>query len=676
MNFIAFKNAVAKQFADMVKRNKELFYVETDRDVVWTTYLEAFPEGSNPIYRKRTEHDCSCCRSFIRQVGNVVAIENNQIVSIWDVVLKDEPAYAVVAAAMSKYIKTLPVAGVFRTAEPKFGIDRNFEQLANGEQQAHNHFYITTPKQFIMLKDRIGPHKSTSQGNFDVFYRGMTELTVDAIETVSELITQGSLYRGSENKTSLQSYLKLKKQFDKLPEAERVPFAWVSSTDPATQGVARLRNTAIGQLLIDLSAGRELEAAVGAYESMVAPQNYRRPTALVTKSMIENARKQVEELGLLSAFQRRFANLSDISINDLIYADRNTRSIVGGNMFEELAASAKTTPKDYSKVADVPIAQFLAEYVPTASSIELLFETRHQNNLVSLITAEDPTAKPIFKWDNQFSWSYAGEVADAIKERVKTAGGNVTGDVCCRLAWYNFDDLDLHMYEPSGYEIYFGNRHTSSPNGGKLDVDMNAGGGSTRTPVENIVYSNKKKMMPGTYKLVVHQYNRRETAGTGFTVNIDIQGQLYEFNVSDNGPSGRDHEVATLTVSKTGEITVNGAKAISNSKECWNITTNQFHKVSAITLSPNHWGDSEVGNKHYFFLLEGCENDDSARGFYNEFLRGDLNAHRKVFEMLAGKNKPAVVPNQLSGLGFSSTIPTKVTARVTGKTARVVNVVF
>ena len=675
MNFVKFNKAIAQQFATMSKQT-ELFVTATDRDVIWDTYIQSFPEGTNPIYRKRTEHDCSCCRSFIRQVGNVVAVVNGKIVTIWDVIIKDEPAYQAVADALAKYVRNQPIAGVFRTHETVIGTERNFEKLVNGGQQEHNHFALTIPAKFRIRPADLGPHKSSTQANFDVLYRGMTELTVDAIETVSELITQGSLYRGSENKTSLQSYLKLKKQFDKLPEAERVPFAWVSSTDPATQSVARLRNTAIGQLLIDLSAGRELEAAVNAYERMVAPQNYRRPTALVTKSMIENARKQVEELGLLSAFQRRFANLSDISINDLIYADRNTRSIVGGNMFEELAASAKTTPKDYSKVVDVPIAQFLAEYVPTASSIELLFETRHQNNLVSLITAEDPTANLIFKWDNQFSWSYAGEVADAIKERVKTAGGNVTGDVCCRLAWYNFDDLDLHMYEPSGYEIYFGNRYTSSPNGGKLDVDMNAGGGSTRTPVENIVYSNKKKMMPGTYKLVVHQYSRRETAGTGFTVNVDIQGQLYEFNVSDNGPSGRDHEVATLTVSKTGEITVNGAKAISSSKECWNITTNQFHKVSAITLSPNYWGSNEVGNKHYFFLLEGCENDDSARGFYNEFLRGDLNAHRKVFEMLAGKNKPAVVPNQLSGLGFSSTIPTKVTARVTGKTSRVVNVVF
>ena len=51
----------------------------------------------------------------------------------------------------------------------------------------------------------------------------------------------------------------------------------------------------------------------------------------------------------------------------------------------------------------------------------------------------------MFKWNNQFSWSYNGDMADSMKERVKQAGGNVTGDLCCRLAWEDKNDLDFEV---------------------------------------------------------------------------------------------------------------------------------------------------------------------------------------------------------------------------------------
>ena len=32
------------------------------KDALWDTYLASFPEGSNPVYKTRTEHDCQCCK--------------------------------------------------------------------------------------------------------------------------------------------------------------------------------------------------------------------------------------------------------------------------------------------------------------------------------------------------------------------------------------------------------------------------------------------------------------------------------------------------------------------------------------------------------------------------------------------------------------------------------------
>src|SRR5690606_21407108 len=91
-----------------------------------------------------------------------------------------------------------------------------------------------------------------------------------------------------------------------------------------------------------------------------------------------------------------------------------------------------------------------------------------------------------------------------------------------------------------------------------------------------------------------------------------------------------------------------------------------FVKVNTLLLSPNYWDDQAAGNKHLFFILEGCANDEPARGIYNEFLRPELEKHRKVFEVLGNRTKCQPDGEQLSGLGFSFTQRNTATVRVKG----------
>jgi hypothetical protein len=93
-------------------------------------------------------------------------------------------------------------------------------------------------------------------------------------------------------------------------------------------------------------------------------------------------------------------------------------------------------------------------------------------------------------------------------------------------------------------------------------------------------------------------------------------------------------------------------------------------------LSPNYWDDFKVGNEHYFFMIDGCANEQVARGFYNEFLSEDLSAHRKVMEMVGSKMKTATSESQLSGLGFSSTQRGHLVCKVVGKFTRTIKVLF
>uniref|UniRef100_UPI001CA4EDCE hypothetical protein n=1 Tax=Clostridioides difficile TaxID=1496 RepID=UPI001CA4EDCE len=67
------------------------------------------------------------------------------------------------------------------------------------------------------------------------------------------------------------------------------------------------RNHSIGTLLIDISEGIELDKAVSRYEKIVAPSNYKRPKAIYTKKMLDEAKKTITELGYMDSLQRRHA---------------------------------------------------------------------------------------------------------------------------------------------------------------------------------------------------------------------------------------------------------------------------------------------------------------------------------------------------------------------------------
>lgn len=675
--FHGFKDAISTHWKWMSENI--LFRTEVSGDAMWSAYLESFPAGSNLIFRERTEHDCTCCRQFIRAVGNAVTMIDGKLVSLWDAPI-DDNVYSVVANAMSKLVKSAPIDNIFFHTERHAGTDKN-RQDVEGKVITWDHLFVEIPHRnsgisYVQAGKDIGSLCAEARASHDVLFRGLKELTLDAMDSVLELISQGSLYRGEEHKSSVTVFRKLKQEFDKLSDlTSQDIYAWQKSRSVGG-AISKFRNTSIGQLVTDLSDGKDLEVAVRAFEVIMAPENYKRPTALVTKAMVNKARDTVESLGLTSALERRYATLRDVSVNNVLFADRSIKNVMANSVFDDINASVRAKPRDLDKVEEIGIDKFLTDVLPKVESLELLVEGRLTGRLVSLIAPLDQSAATMFKWDNRFSWSYQGEVADSIKERVKQAGGNVTGDLCCRLAWSNYDDLDLHMYEPDRNHVYFGAKD-SKKTGGQLDVDMNAGGPRSRTPVENIFYRSENKMIEGVYSLSVNQFAKRDTADVGFEVEIDWKGTVYHFSHPEAVRPGQTIKVADLKYGrKTGLEVIGKVTSKAISRKVWNIDTETFQRVNVVMLSPNHWDGHGVGNRHLFFMIDGCQNDGKARGFYNEFLRSDLDAHRRVLELVGGKMLTEESYDQLSGLGFSSTQHDSATVRVKGAITRTLKINF
>ncbi len=682
--FPGFARLVAATFQELTK-DSAVYVADIDGDALYAMYLAAFPDGTNPIFRKNTEHDCSCCKHFVRRAGAVIAIAaDGQVRTVWDEAATTAPGfYAEVAARLRDAVRSAGVRDLFRVGanEGCFGAVQTRSLDAETQQaRTWNHFYTGEIPRHLRAAlpdtDR-GNYRTTVQ----VFERGLIKLTPEALETVISLVSANSLYRGEEHKPALLGFQKLQREFLALGERERSLFVWANA---GGQG-ARFRNTVIGTLVQDLSEGQELERAVRGFETKVAPQNYKRTTALITPGMVKKAMETIAELGLEPALERRFAVIGDVSVRDVKWVDGAVQPLMKGGIGDVLLKHAATNGKpnkDEDRAEDITLDELMTRVLPETTGMEVFFKGSQLGNLMSLTAPVDPEPKQLFRWSNDFAWSYGGNVADSIKERVKRAGGKVEGATLrVSLSWFNRDDLDLHIHEPAGRgmhsvygQIYYGNKRGWT--GGTLDVDMNVSA-PVRDAVENVVWS--ATMPDGPYKVVINNFTQRETSDPGFVVEIESDGKLSHYSYNKGVRSRQDVHVATLHM-KDGRIERvepgdPGITSANISQEKWGLKTEQYVKVSAVMLSPNYWGDNAVGNKHTFFVLDGAKSDEDARGFYNEFLHPRLEPHRKVFEIIADKTKCKPTDGQLSGLGFSSTSKTSFLVRVhQGSKQRVFNV--
>jgi uncharacterized protein YfaP (DUF2135 family) len=106
--------------------------------------------------------------------------------------------------------------------------------------------------------------------------------------------------------------------------------------------------------------------------------------------------------------------------------------------------------------------------------------------------------------------------------------GGKTGEVQLSLAWDDYNDLDMHVFCPSGERIYFNNKKSQC--GGELDVDMNVRPVSNN-PVENVVWTGQAP--PGKYKIGVHFYKhhrkRRTKRTTSFRLRVMVHGESRDY---------------------------------------------------------------------------------------------------------------------------------------------------
>jgi hypothetical protein len=134
-----------------------------------------------------------------------------------------------------------------------------------------------------------------------------------------------------------------------------------------------------------------------------------------------------------------------------------------------------------------------------------------------------------------------GDLCDTFADS-PTCGGNITlgtGNVQITLQWASSADLDLHVTEPDGNEIYFSNKGPSASQG-ILDVDSNVGC-SADGSVENVYWPEASPAPAGEYSIEVVGYDVGEAGGPecgagDYILTIKVEGrddEIHQETVAD-----------------------------------------------------------------------------------------------------------------------------------------------
>lgn len=648
-----------------------------DSDVLWNNYLNTFKPEDNPIFLVNTEHDGSYDRNFIRRIGGLVHIsKDNEVSTIWGNADHLPSPYNYVAAHMDKTVKELVQANglkpfFVKRTESLLGHAPNIRELPNGKLIEFPHFYYKAERK--LLVDSVGEAISEPMSIVTSFKRSLETISDTALNDILELALDKNFYRSEQYLPSLQGYKTIRDKYLAAPLGTCDLLIWNLINKQTNATSLCIASTAIGELLKSYTKSGDLENEVRKFESMVAPSNYSRPKAIISSRQRDEFIKQIDEKGCRDSLNFRLATTSDLDVNDVLWTNAASRSLMHNDPLKALLDTGVKTSKPVTS-NEVTIEDFISQVLPGVTKLEAFVENQHKGNFMSITSQVDPDSPSLFSWGNQFGWSYKGNVTDSIKERVKAAGGNTEAYFRVSLAWHSESkiDLDLHCNAPFGH-IYFARNSRF----GILDVDMNGLDHSAVDAVENMAFS-RSNLENGVYSFYVDNYSIEPQQG-GFTLEVEYAGKItqYHYNTTVRGKERVNCLNVKVVKGIPDVIANNSLSHEAKSELVYGINTQSWVEVGTAMLSPNYWGTSASGNKHYMFLLKDAKADEPVRALFNEYLRGDLKPIRRAFEVIGGNLTCAAQDNELSGLGFSSTIRNEIKMRVhVGDKSRVYTVKF
>ena len=126
-----------------------------------------------------------------------------------------------------------------------------------------------------------------------------------------------------------------------------------------------------------------------------------------------------------------------------------------------------------------------------------------------------------------------------------------TGDIQVNITWDSKADIDLHVVDPSGSEIYWAGK--TSATGGQLDLDSNAGCSTDGPRAENIFWASGLIAPRGEYLVRVDHWSNCGAVLTNYVVTVNTKGkpprvfQGVFTGTGDGGGKGSGKNIVAVT---------------------------------------------------------------------------------------------------------------------------------
>lgn len=162
-----------------------------------------------------------------------------------------------------------------------------------------------------------------------------------------------------------------------------------------------------------------------------------------------------------------------------------------------------------------------------------------------------------------------------------------TGKLHISLSWDQENDVDLHLIEPNGERIYYGN--SSSVNGGELDLDSNPACYIDAINNENIFYEDDSEVIVeyGEYEVQVDLFSPCSiTDATNFIVSVYYGNALIATTEGENEhtgilmPSDYGEYISIMKFNIQGEPASRGQQQAVDAPAVFQFNFNEQDKVN------------------------------------------------------------------------------------------------
>jgi hypothetical protein len=387
-----------------VATNKPMFRVELPKGALFTTYLDNLP------IEYRQQMNCSCCRSFLNRMGNLVTISTDEasfgklesvfwrerdIPEEWSV----DPVFNDTMQAMRNLVESATIGYHFLSSLEILGIP---------EKGGFEHFAVKNEQVFENKLFEAHEVVATEYQSFGALSKFI------GVTVKQELIDQILVYFKHDKRLKdmdkwighLEWLAQFKTKLTALPQKQRRAYTWLQV---ATQSPGRvdLKNSPLGKFMKNIINGVEYEAATRMFLSMTG-EKYMKATVAPKEGNIKRAETVVEKLGLASALNRRPLMHSEVRgkiwTTPVAEVKEAEHKPVFGHLKprEEKKPPAPALPE--ITYGSITLKRFLEEVLPEA--VEIYFDYSHNYfgqhyPIVGFNTSVDADAKPILTWDKE-----------------------------------------------------------------------------------------------------------------------------------------------------------------------------------------------------------------------------------------------------------------------------------